>query len=131
MMDESELRCFRRYFPSGALMCEYYENSDGQRIGWSRHWYENNQLMSEIYYKNGLSEGVSKTYSENGKLIIYQELINGKLNGFYKSWFNDGTIKEDGYYVNDVAQLGYKWYKPNGELWCILDEAYLEKMKEQ
>lgn len=53
--------------------------------------------MCEIYFNNGLSGCVSKSYDKNGDLIFYQELLKKELHGFYKNggemiWWQKGVI---------------------------------------
>lgn len=119
------------YFDSGEIKCQYYVNADMRKNGFLKHWLKNGQILCELNYVNNLAHGKYQEWNEDGNLRILSEYKNGQLHGFYKRWRRNGLVAEEGYYVNDKKQLGYKWYKPNGELWCILDEAYLEKIKDQ
>lgn len=130
-MDIENMTLITEYFESGEIQCQYYVNSDMQKNGSLKRWFKNGKIFCESNYLNNLAHGKYQEWSENGNLLMLSEHKNGQLNGFFQYWQKNGQLLEEGYYVNGVKQLGYKWYKPNGELWCILDEAYLEKMKEQ
>ncbi|MFW1859214.1 toxin-antitoxin system YwqK family antitoxin [Acinetobacter defluvii] len=130
-MNIENMSLITEYFDSGEIQCQYYVNSAMQKNGSLKRWFKNGKIFCESNYLNNLAHGKYQEWSEGGNLRIVAEYKKGQRNGVHKSWFNRGNIKEYGYYINDVAQLGYKWYKPNGELWCILDEAYLEKIKDQ
>jgi antitoxin component YwqK of YwqJK toxin-antitoxin module len=120
-MNGQNFNIVRRYFDSGKLMFEYYENERKEKNGISRHWYENGQLMSEANYCNGLAEGILRQWTESGQLIRYSESSIGKLQGRYQSWWDDGILKEDGYYVDDKRQIGYRWFKTDGSLWSKIE----------
>jgi antitoxin component YwqK of YwqJK toxin-antitoxin module len=51
----------------------------GKLEGTVRIFYENSKLMEESLYKNGLRDGVSKWYDQEGNLTIQYEYKNGEL----------------------------------------------------
>lgn len=126
-MSTDNLKTIKRYFDSGRLMFEYFENEKGEKIRYFRHWFENGQIMAETWYENGLAEGISRQWSENGKLLMYAELHKGKLHGHFQCWWDDGVIKEEGVYVEDKRQIGYRWYSLSGELWQALEDKDIQK----
>ena len=43
-------------------------------------------------YKNGLREGIAKTYYENGNLKFEGTFKNGVLDGSWKSYYENGDL---------------------------------------
>ena len=56
---------------------------DGVPDGITRLYYENGTLKSEINYKNGIPDGVTKEYYENGKIEFEIHLRNAWLKLLY------------------------------------------------
>jgi len=47
------------------------------------------RLMSEIPYKNGVIDGISKGYSVNGELLIEAPYKNGKREGYLQRYYSE------------------------------------------
>jgi antitoxin component YwqK of YwqJK toxin-antitoxin module len=70
-----------------------------------------------LEYRDGLSHGLIREWTEEGQLTLQATYKDGKLDGHYQSWWDDGIPKEDGFYVHGRRQKGYHWFRSNGELW--------------
>lgn len=66
---------YKLYYDNGILNVEYTCIHDSIKDGWYRIYYENGLLFDEVFFRNGLEEGVSKTYHPNGLLKRYIEYI--------------------------------------------------------
>jgi sulfatase modifying factor 1 len=77
--------------------------------GTYRYWATNGQLLSIELWKDGLLQGVSRQYNENGtnrQLLTYEK---GVLNGTVR-WWDDGHPKTLYTYVNGKREgIGYGW----------------------
>lgn len=68
-------------------------------------------------FSAGLTNGVLREWSENGKLILLAHTVGGEFHGLYQAWWDDGVRKEEGIYSHGKATKGYRCYRVNGELW--------------
>lgn len=109
------------------------------KIKTERTYYQNGKLHTEIHYKDGLEDGVSKAYYENGNLkyegnfksgtgILYSYYQNGKLKS--KTPYQDGKIDgiESIYYEDGrlKSQLPYKQGKWDGLLTTYYNNNHLK-----
>jgi antitoxin component YwqK of YwqJK toxin-antitoxin module len=67
------------YYMNGQKQSEGILNSESQAQGIWKGWFESGVLNFEAQYSNGLSSGVTKWYSEDGKLYLIQEFSEGNL----------------------------------------------------
>ena len=55
-------------------------------------------IKFKSFYKNGLLDGESFEYYDNGKKKAYANYENGLLNGQSKKWMRDGTLESEVYF---------------------------------
>lgn len=104
---------------------------DDTKQGMARYYYPNGKLKKTIYYKNGLAEGYSKVYGNNGRVltlfeykkgyIVSRERINrydrkNRKNGRWKWFFSEGSLKKEGVYSNGLKDGYFKHYDEKGNL---------------
>lgn len=127
---------FKEYTELGDLLrISKYQNDilqpDAQEIvklDVYNEYYSNGKIKSSKMYRNGVLEGVSKTFDTTGKIIegyvygngvILSEGIiddEGNKNGPWKDLFPDGTTRAIGKY-EDGKKIGtWKYYYPNGQI---------------
>ena len=104
---------------------------DDVKEGYSRYYYPDGKLKSEIPFIKGLEQGLAKEYSQEGNIITLTEYKRGfvidrlKINRRDKSnlkqgkWFTfygNGNIREEGNYRDDKKDGYFKNYSENGDL---------------
>jgi len=67
-------------------------------------WHRNGTIESKTFYLNGLKEGQSITYDDNGNKVIEENYKNDTLNGFFRQWYPNGTLKIEGSYSNGLFE---------------------------
>jgi antitoxin component YwqK of YwqJK toxin-antitoxin module len=71
----------------------------------------NHQIQDQSY--TGVIVGYYRTVEQKK----YEELYrNGIKNGIYKSWFKNGRLKTIGKYTNNLRVGIWKWFNENGEI---------------
>jgi antitoxin component YwqK of YwqJK toxin-antitoxin module len=81
----------------------FYENSNGK-------------LQEESFYKDGVKDGTSKWYSNNGDPIAEYVYVNGNLTGVQKMYFPGKKLQSEQNYVNNLESGPYKEYFESGKL---------------
>lgn len=51
-----------------------------------------NRKLVSLHYKNGLIQGLAKTWYENGILESQREMFQNKKNGELRAWYGDGRL---------------------------------------
>jgi antitoxin component YwqK of YwqJK toxin-antitoxin module len=72
-------------------------------------------LSEESYYVNGLKNGWSKSFREDGSSYNYN-YVNGELNGVHKSFNKDGALIDESYYKDGELNGMYKSFDKDGAL---------------
>ncbi len=67
-------------------------------------------------YKNGLIDGKSIMYYDNGMIYYEQNYSGDKLEGYERFYFPNGQIKQEGKFVNGRATGEFKLYNETGLL---------------
>ncbi len=79
-------------------------------------YFENGQLSSEGFYKNGSQDGQFKRWTESGVLIEEWEMLDGKVNGFVQCWYPNGIKKREAMIEKDIENGIWKDWNESGEL---------------
>ena len=66
-------------------------------------------LTEESYYVNGVLNGLSKKFREDGSMYSYN-YVNGELNGVHRSFNKDGALIDESYYKDGEQTLSRSWY---------------------
>jgi antitoxin component YwqK of YwqJK toxin-antitoxin module len=74
-----QIGTIRKYYKSGKLCTVNPCTVDGIKNGMSKAYYENGKLEGEVPYTNDKKNGVMKIYYENGKLKSESTFVNDKL----------------------------------------------------
>ena len=92
----------KEYYDNGQIKSvEYYK--DGKKEGlWIRYFYNGN-LSIKGNFKDNKQEGYWMSYYDNGQLYLDRIYKDGKLEGIWKSYYENG-------------QLNYEWNYKEGEL---------------
>ena len=97
---------------------EYYEN--GIPSGIWKNYYHKGALLEEITYKKGKKEGPWKQYFEDGPLKLSATFEDGKLEGLATFYHPNGKVKISGPYKNN--------FKDN--VWMHLNDKNVAEKKE-
>jgi antitoxin component YwqK of YwqJK toxin-antitoxin module len=90
----------------------------GKFIGGAFEFDRWGRLIAERYYMNGVSNGVSKTFTADGFFTSFTEYKDGKINGVKKIYYQDSPDKvmEEAHYKNDIKDGPSKWFTKEGRL---------------
>lgn len=78
-------------------------------------YFSDGKLAEEVFYKNGLKDGLSKKYSKNGKLLEESIYVNNELQGPYKVFDESGKILIKGQFKKDKKNALWQYFE-NGKL---------------
>ena len=99
-------------------------------------FHENGSKEEETAYKNGIKNGVSRTFNKSGEIILGSTFNEGKLiskgiidksgleQGDWKLYYNDESIKSEGEYENGL-RIG-KWIFYNSKGWIEQTGSYIQ-----
>jgi antitoxin component YwqK of YwqJK toxin-antitoxin module len=102
------------YWYSNGQLKEEKNLKDGVLNGISKTYHENGMLEKEDNYDNGIRNGLSKRYYDSGQLQNELTWDQGKRKGAFKSYYENGILKEQTYYTNDDRNGQYFYYYDNG-----------------
>ena len=76
---------------------QYYHficNSEGYFTGLIYKLDDNGNLMSYVFYKDGLKDGVEVEFYPSGKIHYYSVYRKGEITGIFYEWYENGLIKK-------------------------------------
>lgn len=85
-------------------------------------YHKNNNLKSDITYKNGRKNGLEQQWYKNGLLAQKRFYKNGVKFGIHTGWWHDGTLQFEYHFNHEGAYHGTvkEWYK-NGEIYKLFN----------
>ncbi len=90
-----------------------------------KEYYLNGIIKSETEVKDGLRNGISKTYDEQGRLQSTAEFVNDSLEGWMITYNpNDGKISAKAFYRDDKQNGPVTLYYVGGQLYR--EEKYVD-----
>jgi hypothetical protein len=78
---------------------------NGIAEGWSTEYYDNGNIKSKLFFKHGKPEGERTDFFEDGKLEFERYYKNGKFYGSVYSFGEDGRIKK--YSTIDITGMKF------------------------
>lgn len=99
--------------------------------GPTKYFYKNGELKKEVFFVNGLEEGMAREYAEDGRAITLITYKNGfitdiqKINRFigsskkhgpWKYWYDNGVVRLEGSYKRGLEHGYFKEYDREGNL---------------
>lgn len=99
------------WYLDGTPKLEGNYDSTGKKQGvWTR-WYANGQKNYEIAYSEGLQDGKSTFWREDGSKQSEHYSIKGKCHGIEKNWCPNGTLSNEKKWIDGKMQgLATYWY---------------------
>lgn len=88
-----------KQFMSGEFMVSEVTFKNGIREGVTKTFYKSGRLQRTYWYENGLRQDSSCWFYEEGQLFRTTPFVNDTMNGIQKQYYRTGEIK---------AKLGYK-----------------------
>ena len=86
-----------------------YKN--GLKNGLSTLWWENGQKMMELTFKDGKEDGLSAIWYENGQKKSEITFKDGKKDGLITVWYENGQKQLAAYLRNSIPDgIGKGWY---------------------
>lgn len=83
------------YYPGGVKEMEGSYNKNLERNGQWTYWFSNGNVWSECDYKNGLKDGKSTVYFENGQKRYEGYYRNDTTAGTWKFWNENGNLVKE------------------------------------
>lgn len=104
-------------YPGGNLMEQYNTSKDGIKNGVYKSYFETGKLRENATFKDGDYIGLRTLYYENGN-VDTEEKYNpaGILEGEYRIFYKEGGIHIIKNYVNNVLEGKLTVYYPNGKI---------------
>lgn len=85
-------------------------------------YYDNNNVMTEITFENGIRNGKAVFYYEDGTIKTEMEYENGRVIGNVNHYFDNGNLRES-FFIEDGRRIGPTFiFNEEGEL--IEDHNY-------
>lgn len=110
-----------QYFPSGAVNVQrnWIGDTLGEMLdGPYSHYYENGQVLHEMFYDEGIPDSMFTYYYENGKVERDGSYAQGVKTGLWSFYNREGnlllTIDYEGhgqYWTEDTPAGVYTWYR--------------------
>lgn len=117
IVDEIEVNNYKVQFKEGKLFTINDMDSKGNIKSFITLFNESGKQIARSSFHDGLENGPSITYSENGyDSLYYIEYRNGKKHGVYKEFFHGNKIKIKGYYKNDIKTALWVSYDSLGNI---------------
>jgi antitoxin component YwqK of YwqJK toxin-antitoxin module len=112
--DSGKVAYAKNYFPGGRLMAKgkyMNQKKDSTWIYFSEH---DGSLSAEENYKNGMKEGVFRTYYPEGNVAEEITYLQDVKDGAWTQYFTDGKVKLKANYIRNKLEGQYTVYHFNG-----------------
>ena len=106
---------WKEWYDNGQLETQGF-HKDGKREGDCKEWYDNGQLLSQGFFKDGKREGEWKEWHVNGKLYTQGFHKDGKREGEWNQWYYNGKLWFQGFYNDGEREGEWKEWHVNGQL---------------
>jgi len=103
-------------FPNGLLKQYFIYNKNGLLDGESREYYEEGDIKSISHFKNHIPDGVFISYYPNGNMEEKYAYVNGQANGECFSYYENGKLEERYFLKNGEIDGEAFAYYPSGKL---------------
>ena len=103
-------------FLNGLLKQYFIYNKNGLLNGESREYYEEGDIKSISHFKNDIPDGVFISYYPNGNMEEKYAYVNGQANGECFSYYENGKLEERYFLKNGEIDGEAFAYYPSGKL---------------
>lgn len=105
----------QEFYSNGNLKSEMHFK-EGKRNGLTKTYYQDGSLLQKVYYKNDILTDSMYSYYPDGNLKEKGYFIHGLPNGIISSYYEDGVLKQEVSFKNDTIDGAYKTYFHNGNV---------------
>ncbi|MEL6560005.1 MAG: hypothetical protein AAFQ94_17580 [Bacteroidota bacterium] len=124
--DNGQLDAIENYDNKGTVDGDYVSYSregkklselrykNGEAEGLSRSFYSCGGVEEEYPYQSGVGNGAGRYYYETGELSIEYNVKNDELDGLYKIYFKNGQIQKTINYKNGKTEGEFRSYYADG-----------------
>lgn len=116
IVDANKVGLWQEWYEDGKPYKEIVYNQEGQPDGTMKDWFPSGSLKSTMEFKNGVAEGLTTYFHENGTKRAEETYINGKLEGTSKVWDKDGKITQEITYKNHKYDGILTYYNKDGSI---------------
>ena len=100
-------------WPDGTPKSRRVVDENGVRNGASVSYYENGRIHVEEVWRDGKRHGVQSTHAEDGRLTSVVHFAKGAFSGSYKTFDEQGTLRVRKNYRNGVLHGPYATWSAN------------------
>jgi antitoxin component YwqK of YwqJK toxin-antitoxin module len=111
------------------LLKEVFISKNGLKDGIFKSYYLNGEIILECNYVKDILHGDFKTYYQGGELESKKTYKNGLLNGLSVNYFENGNIKNETNYINDIPNGLHNKYNSLGKL--IQSNLFINGLREK
>jgi antitoxin component YwqK of YwqJK toxin-antitoxin module len=86
----------------------------GKKNGLSRTYYDNGKIQEESTYKEDIKTGTTKWFNKSGKRVAEYNYVNGLFQGLQTTFYDSDTIQSTTEYSNNIQNGQYREYYRNG-----------------
>jgi antitoxin component YwqK of YwqJK toxin-antitoxin module len=109
-----------KVYKRGSLVCEIGadEPFSGIVVGRGRESYHNRRFVYEKVFVNGLQEGVTKYWYDDGQLESVIPFKKGRVEGIVTRYYPNGKMRSKVHYVNGLrgGDKGEVFWNPDGRI---------------
>ncbi len=105
-----------------------YKTKEGKTLTGDYKIAENSGAYTEVSFSNGKPNGEWKTYDFKGKIESISRFKNGIGDGKSEVFYQNGNIKEESYWNLGKKTGTWKSYRKEGEIWS--EETYKNDLKD-
>lgn len=103
-------------FRKGERLIAQEEYREGVLNGTSARFTDNGNIIEERHWKGGKLDGEWKLFFPNGGLKLQTFYVAGELDGEMLSYFPDGQLRAKGKYKRNLREGEWAFYDASGEL---------------
>jgi hypothetical protein len=103
-------------YMSGKLLVKEVTFKNGVREGLMKSFYQTGELRQSFWYRNGLREDSAKWYYMDGRVFRATPYKNDTINGIQQQYYTNGLIKARIGYLKGLRTTEFKEYKKDGSL---------------
>lgn len=101
------------YYKGKKIIEETYKN--GLKNGISKAFFENGQVADERNWEMDVENGVWRQYYPSGKLKLETRVDNGIRNSVYYTYYENGRFEVQGHYKNDRMEGEWVYFDNSGK----------------
>jgi antitoxin component YwqK of YwqJK toxin-antitoxin module len=114
---------FKSWYEDGQISVKR-DLKEGIANGLTTHYYENGKIKWTGYYINGIQHGIQKEYYESGQLRTIATIKNGVANGQFITYYQNGKVEVIGYAVNNLPEGEMRKFDENGK---VIQDKFFKK----